>query len=78
MAQEDPLARISLEDLTVDEEGRVIITNPELAEQLRAAAQPRAKPAPNNCPSNNVAGGCPINTGSCPTNTNCPTPKALP
>jgi hypothetical protein len=63
MSQE-PTSGISPEDITVDDQGRVVILNPQLAERVkRAVAAPdRAQAAPginNQC--NTVRNcGCPI------------------
>ncbi len=38
MTQEAPFAGLKLEDISIDNEGRVVITNPQIAEQLKAVA----------------------------------------
>jgi hypothetical protein len=64
MAQGELFAGLTLDDISVDEEGRVMITNPQIAERLRAAV-PAARPRPNtNCgPQCNPA--CTPNTANC-------------
>lgn len=68
MAREEPLPRLKLEDISVDEEGRVVIANPQLAEELEEAlaARPTPTPTPTNgiCPTNTVVGCGPVNTVS--------------
>ncbi len=71
----DGLANFSVDDLSIDNNGRMIVTNPQLAGVLEAAKRvERDKPAPapaptkpvvpntncNNC--NTVAGCGPINS----------------
>lgn len=62
MVQPGGLAGLSAEDITVDEEGRVVVTNPEVAEQLREAAAAGAGGAGggtnSNCHGCNSAAGC--------------------
>lgn len=58
MAQEE--YGLSPEDIGMDEQGRIIITNPQVAERLRAAAA-RAKPKPKNGPNTNCHGCTPQN-----------------
>jgi hypothetical protein len=55
-------AGLTLEDISVDAEGRVVIKNKQVAEGLKAAVanlSPQAKPPTVN---NFVDGGCQINT----------------
>ncbi len=56
MAHEEALAGLTLEDISVDEDGRVIITNPRIRERLSTAAGTKAaaEPITNN--------GCTVNT----------------
>jgi len=44
------LAKLSLSDITVDDDGRLVITNPDLAHEIAAAARidPRRAMADNN------------------------------
>jgi hypothetical protein len=50
MAQQESCAGLTAEDIYVDEQGRVIITNPEIAKWLRGVAAAPGKPKPNtNC-----------------------------
>jgi hypothetical protein len=46
------------EDVRVDEQGRIIVTNPQVAERLRAVA---AKPKNGTVPNGNCNGCSPIN-----------------
>lgn len=66
MAQDDLFAGLTLQDLGMDEEGRVIVTDPKLAERLRTAlegAQLRWGGNNSNCHGcnphgSNYAAGC--------------------
>jgi hypothetical protein len=49
------MAELRLEDIGIDEEGRVIITNPEVAEQVRTASTPELRPINDLC---NTVAGC--------------------
>ena len=77
MAQQELLTEFIVEDIGLDGEGRVAITDPRVAERLRLtlAAKPR-KPAPKpntNCNICNTVEGCgPLNE-TCSPNTvpNC-------
>jgi hypothetical protein len=56
---EQQLPALSLADISIDEEGRVIITNEDIAEQLRAQAPQPAAPVNNGCTINTVRNcGC--------------------
>jgi len=52
---EEGFAGLSPKDITVDEEGRVIITDPEVAERLRGDAQLRRRVVNHGC---NTVTGC--------------------
>ena len=58
----DVLSGLTPDQLSVDEEGRVVITDPEIAERLRRAAaakKPQPAPPPNgNCGGCNTVSGC--------------------
>ncbi|WP_327674931.1 hypothetical protein [Kitasatospora sp. NBC_00458] len=62
MASQGPTFAISTSDLTLDEEGRVHIQNPQLAESVAAAmaSAPNvaSRPSTNNCHGGNCAKGC--------------------
>ncbi|MED7954928.1 MULTISPECIES: hypothetical protein [unclassified Streptomyces] len=62
MASQGPTFAISTADLTLDDEGRVHIQNPELAESVVAAmaSSPNAsaRATTNNCHGGNCAKGC--------------------
>jgi hypothetical protein len=66
MADEKLFEGLTLEGINVDEEGRVIVTDPKLAERLRSAvqaAQPRWGANNSNCHGchphgSNYAAGC--------------------
>jgi hypothetical protein len=49
------LYEVRVSDISVDEEGRVVIDNPEVAERMKAAASKKPKPAPVNL---NCVKGC--------------------
>ncbi|MDC0672446.1 hypothetical protein [Nannocystis radixulma] len=63
MADQKLMITLQVADLALDEEGRVIIRNPAIAEQV-AAAMKRAEldeglaPRVNNCHGGNCAAGC--------------------
>ncbi|WAS91807.1 hypothetical protein [Nannocystis punicea] len=63
MADQGLMISIQVADLALDEEGKVIIRNPAIAEQV-AAAMKRAEtddtptPRVNNCHGGNCAAGC--------------------
>jgi hypothetical protein len=40
---------LTADDVTVDESGRVIVHNPEVAAQLKAATRPTTRPSNGNC-----------------------------
>jgi hypothetical protein len=76
MTHPGPSVDFAVQDINVDREGRVIITNPRIARHLNAAAKtPKAKPAPNtNCNGCNTVAGCGVTNEEChPQNTvpNC-------
>lgn len=52
------LSGLSLDDVRVDQLGRVEITNPEVAKLIASStAKPRPRPVPNDvCPSNTAMG----------------------
>jgi hypothetical protein len=59
MAQKESLAALTLENISVDEEGRVIITDPELAKRLREAVGAAQRLFGNgNCHGCNSVRGC--------------------
>jgi hypothetical protein len=62
MTQPGPSAGFAVQDISVDREGRVTITNPRIAGRLSAAAavkKPKPKPKPNtNCAGCNTVKGC--------------------
>jgi hypothetical protein len=60
MTQPGPSAEFAVQDISVDREGRVTITNPRIAGRLHAAAKtPKPKPTPNtNCSGCNTVEGC--------------------
>ena len=82
MTQPGPSAEFGIQDISVDGEGRIIITNPRIAGRLHAAAAvrkggPRPKPSPNtNCATCNTVQGCgPLNESCTPNvvaNCGCP------
>jgi hypothetical protein len=43
------LYEVRVSDISVDEEGRVVIDNPEVAERMKAAASKKPKPININC-----------------------------
>jgi hypothetical protein len=48
MIQPGPSAEFAVQDISVDREGRVTITDPRIAGRLHAAAEtPKPKPTPN-------------------------------
>ena len=53
----------AIQDVNVDPEGRITITNPRIAERLHVAAAAKPKPQPNiNCGGCNTVKGCgPLN-----------------
>jgi hypothetical protein len=55
---QNPLA-LTPDDVTVDEHGRVIVNNPELAARIKAAA-----PAAKTEPTNGNCNGCTTNTAA--------------
>jgi hypothetical protein len=79
MTQSDPSAEFAVQDICLDREGRVTITNPRIGGRLKAAVaannpKPKPKPKPNtNCGSCNTVEGCgpPPNKSCRPQNTNC-------
>jgi hypothetical protein len=78
MTQQEPLAGLALEDIALDGEGRVAITNPAVAERLKvlAAQRRKGKEAPNtNCGLCNSVKGCQQNTG-CNSVAGCGSKKA--
>lgn len=57
--EKESLVGVTAADITVDEAGRIIVANPQVAERLKAAAAaepPRA--AGNNCTCVNTVAGC--------------------
>ena len=54
MEQQENFAGISLESISVDQEGRVIVTDPQVAERLRSAQTARWR-SNEGC---NTAKGC--------------------
>jgi hypothetical protein len=78
MTQSSPSAEFAVQDISVDQEGRVTITNPRIGGRLYAAAKrPKPKPEPEqntNCALCNSTEGCgPTNKHCRPINTvaNC-------
>jgi len=80
MAQRTSFTGLSVEDISVDRRGRVAVTNPRVAERLKAVAQQRKRPkpkAPNtNCGLCNTVKGCGPTNATCHPNTvsNCGCP----
>jgi hypothetical protein len=61
MADQGLTLAVRLSDLTLDEEGRVTIEDPEIAELLEAAKGPGSATrgnVTNNCRGGNCAAGC--------------------
>jgi hypothetical protein len=63
MQQEEIFYAPTLQDISLDEEGRVVVNDPQINEQLLAAAakpKPPPKPEPSNgvCPVFNTVAGC--------------------
>jgi hypothetical protein len=58
MTQSQPFAGLSPQDISVDEEGRVVVTNPQVAERLRQAAAA----APGEGAAAPINNGCTVNT----------------
>jgi hypothetical protein len=63
------LSQLNLHEVSIDEEGRVVVANPEMGRTLElweaAAAKPaRPRPVPNtNCAGCNTVAGCgPVNS----------------
>ena len=56
---DDGLADFSVDDLGIDNNGRLILTNPQLAGALKAVERRKPSPLPNtNCYGCNTAWGC--------------------
>jgi hypothetical protein len=81
MTQSDPSAEFAVQDISLDREGRVTITNPRIGGRLYAAAtRPKPKPPNTNCSGCNSVKGCgPTNTSCNPTNSvpNCGCKKKI-
>jgi hypothetical protein len=61
----DVLSNLTLEQLSVDEEGRVMVADPKIAERLRAAVGKTDAPTNGNCSGCNTIKGCgPVVTNS--------------
>jgi hypothetical protein len=63
MTHPGPSTEFAVQDINVDREGRVIITNPQIARQLNAAVtakrpKPKPKPPNTNCNGCNTVPGC--------------------
>jgi hypothetical protein len=78
MTQSGPSTEFAVQDISVDREGRITITNPRIVGRLHAAAAvktPKVKELPNsNCNGCNTSKGCgPTNDKCGPANTvpNC-------
>jgi hypothetical protein len=79
MTQSGPSTEFAVQDISVDREGRITITNPRIFGRLHAAAAVKtptttAKPRNINCAGCNTTEGCgPLNKACNPTNTvpNC-------
>jgi hypothetical protein len=74
----DVLSDLTLEQLSVDEEGRVTVADPEIAERLRAVVTRKPVPTNGNCSGcTNTVRGC----GGTTTTTNivkgCGSTKAI-
>jgi hypothetical protein len=68
-----PFAHLAVQDISVDGDGRVSITNPWIAGRLHAAAAikrpARDEPSNGNCNGCNAVRGCgPSTNSSCPVN----------
>jgi hypothetical protein len=55
MSQGENFAGISLDSISVDEEGRVIVTDPQLAQRLRSVEAAQRRNTNNGC---NTVRGC--------------------
>lgn len=77
IVEPEPSTGVAIEDVLVDGDGRVTITNPRVAERLKLVAETkRRKPAPTpntNCSICNTVKGCgPVNKECSPnTVSNC-------
>jgi hypothetical protein len=71
MVSSGPSNDFAVQDINVDREGRVTITNPGIAGRLHAAAtKRRVREAPNtNCQGCNAVAGCGESNSLCPVNT---------
>lgn len=58
MTHEGDFAGLRLDSITVDEEGRVVVTDPEVAERLRFAERRRGRGTNKSCPGANNVPGC--------------------
>ena len=83
MAQQEPVPGVAIEDIGLDGEGRVALTNPQVAERLKillAAKRPKPPPKPNtNCTGCNTVDGCGPSNSNCQPNTvaNCGCPPKV-
>ena len=68
-AQQEPVPAVAIEDIGLDGEGRVAITNPQVAERLKVAVGSRRR-EPTSAPNTNCA-GCNTTKGCGPLNTKC-------
>jgi hypothetical protein len=71
MVEPEPSAEFAVQDLSLDRDGRVRITNAAMAGRLHAAAvTPKPKPKPNtNCKGCNNVKGCGGSNVDCTPNT---------
>jgi hypothetical protein len=74
MTEPGPSAGFAVQDISVDRDGRVSITNPWIAGRLHSAAAikrpAREEPENGNCSGCNTVKGCgPTNNTTCPVNT---------
>ena len=70
MTEPRPWAGFAVQDINVDQDGRVSITNPWIAGRLHAAAAVK-RPVPKE-PSNSNCNGCNTVKGCGPQNSVCP------
>ncbi|HEY7298765.1 MAG TPA: hypothetical protein VH684_12730 [Xanthobacteraceae bacterium] len=72
MVERAPAGEFAVEDLSLDKEGRIIITSPVVAARLLAATKRPNPPAPKE-PSNGNCNGCNTTAGCGPSNSGCTT-----
>jgi hypothetical protein len=77
MAQPEPFAELSVDDISVDRDGRITITNPRFAGRLHAAVVTKKKEKPPP-PNTNCTGTCNSTKGCGPTNQTCSPTNVVP